>query len=219
MVKTATSIGSYDFQKPSLLEEALTHPSLAKRVNYQRLEFLGDRVLGVSIAERLLEKFPHEAEGKLNNRFVSLVRKETLAEVALEAGLVPLILMAHGAESEGTRSKEAVQADVCEAVIGALYLDGGAEAAKAFIHQYFDKRMIDGVGAKKDHKTILQEWAQARGMDLPTYFEVGRSGPDHSPLFEIEVVVEGVGRASASGKSKRDAQQAAAQALYLELET
>lgn len=218
MVKAITHIGDYQFNMPSLLEEALTHPSLGRRQNYQRLEFLGDRVLGLVMAETLLDRFPAEAEGKLNNRFVSLVRKETLSEVAKEAGLVPLIRMTPGAESEKTREKAAVQADVCEAVIGAIYQDGGIEAARIFILKHLDQRLESGVGASKDHKTRLQEWAQARGLDLPAYKEIGRSGPDHNPVFEIEVSMGQKGKASAKGTSKRDAQQLAAKALYIELE-
>lgn len=216
--KPITKIGTYVFSKPSLLEEALSHPSLATRTNYQRLEFLGDRVLGLITSERLLDKFPHEAEGKLNNRFVSLVRKETLAEVASEAGLVPLITMTAGAEGEGTRDKAAVQADVCEAVIGAIYLDGGLDAARKFVLGHIDKRLKAGVGAKKDDKTVLQEWAQARSLPLPSYKELSRSGPDHSPVFEIEVAIDGHGTAAATGTSKRDAQQVAAKLLLEKLE-
>lgn len=219
MVNKNGTIGAYIFKNINLLEEALTHPSLANSKHYQRLEFLGDRVLGLIIAERLLKQFPTESEGKLNNRFVSLVRKETLAVVAEQAGLVPLIEMSHGAEAEGTRGKEAIQADVCEAVIGALYLDGGMAAASEFIDLYFSDRMTIGVGAKKDHKTRLQEWTQARALSLPVYTEVNRSGPDHSPTFEIEVSIEGHGSARANGKNKRDAQQDAAKILYKKLET
>ncbi|WND01981.1 ribonuclease III [Temperatibacter marinus] len=212
-------IGTYKFSDPKLLEEALSHPSLAGKLNYQRLEFLGDRVLGLVTAEQLFMTFPNEAEGKLNNRFVSLVRKETLAEIAEESGIVKMITMSHGAEGEGTRSKSAVQSDVCEAVIGAIYLDGGLNPARDFVLKYIKPRMTQAACASKDDKTILQEWAQARGLALPEYTEVGRSGPDHSPVFEIIVSVTGYGEAKATGTSKRDAQQAAAKALLQTLES
>ncbi|TNE65238.1 MAG: ribonuclease III [Alphaproteobacteria bacterium] len=206
-------IAGYRFERTSLLEEALTHPSLSGNHNYQRLEFLGDRVLGLVIASWLLEAYPGEAEGKLNRRFTALVRKETLAEMAQTLGIAAAIKLTPGAEAEGTRDKEAVQADACEAVIGAMYLDTGYRAAEKFIRKHWAPLMKDGPSVYKDSKTQLQEWCQARGLPLPCYRLAGREGPDHNPVFTIEACVEGKGSASASGGAKRQAEQAAAEAL------
>lgn len=212
-----TQLVGYQFQKPSLLDEALTHPSLSGSYNYQRLEFLGDRVLALSIATWLLEAYPGEAEGYLNRRFTALVRKETLAEMARKLEIVKAIKLTPGAESEGTRDKEAVQSDVCEAVIGAMYLDGGYAVADAFIRKHWVPLVNEATEASRDSKTLLQEWCQGRALPLPNYEVVGRSGLDHSPVFTIEVTVEGKGSAKAEGTAKRLAEQAAAKTLYAAL--
>lgn len=209
-----TKLVGHTFDKPSLLDEALTHPSLSGSYNYQRLEFLGDRVLGLSVATWLLEAFPSEAEGVLNRRFTSLVRKETLAEMARKLHIIDALKLTSGAESEGTRDKEAVQADLCEAVIGAMYLDGGFKVADAFIRKHWTPLMSEGVEAVKDYKTLLQEWCQARALPLPDYTVTDRSGPDHSPLFTIEASVDGQGTATAQGAAKRLAEQASAKELF-----
>ncbi|WP_262690467.1 ribonuclease III [Kordiimonas aestuarii] len=207
------TIAGYTFQKESYLEEALTHPSLSGTHNYQRLEFLGDRVLGLVIATWLLESYPGEAEGKLNRRFTALVRRETLADMACKLGLAKEMLLTPGAEAEGTRDKEAIQSDITEAVIGAMYLDGGFEVANAFIRKHWAPLMKDGPSAFKDCKTLLQEWCQARGLPLPYYKMVERTGPDHNPEFTIAALVENKGEAVATGPAKRQAEQAAAGAL------
>ncbi len=212
-----TKLVGYQFEKPSLLDEALTHPSLSGGYNYQRLEFLGDRVLGLSIATWLLEAYPSEAEGRLNRRYTALVRKETLAEMACKLGIVSAIKLTPGAEAEGTRDKEAVQADVCEAVIGAMYLDGGYAVVDAFIRKHWVPLARDSVDAVRDSKTLLQEWCQGRSLPLPKYAVVERSGLDHSPVFTIEVSVEGKGSATAEGTAKRLAEQSAAKKLYATL--
>lgn len=212
-------IAGYKFTRPSLLDEALSHPSLAGKINYQRLEFLGDRVLALIISTWLLDEYPNEQEGKLNARFTALVRRETLAAVSREAGFVPHIKMAHGAETEDTRNKEAVQSDICEAIIGAMYLDGGIEPVKLFLDKYLRGKLKEGFGATKDYKTQLQEWAQGRAHPLPTYEMVGRSGPDHTPVFTIEVKVGDIGSASGTGTNKRTAEQSAAQTLLNELKS
>lgn len=212
-----SEIAGYRFTKPSLLDEALTHPSLSGSYNYQRLEFLGDRVLGLSIATWLLEVYPKDAEGKLNRRFTALVRRETLAEIARDLKLIYALKLTPGAEAEGTRTKEAIQADVCESVIGAIYLDGGFDAADGFIRKHWQPLIGGGVEAHKDSKTRLQEWCQARAVALPKYSVVERSGPDHDPVFTIEAVVDGKGSAQATGSAKRLAEQAAAAKLFEEL--
>jgi len=210
-------LAGYKFDKPSLLDEALTHPSLSGRYNYQRLEFLGDRVLGLAISTWLLEAYPSEAEGKLNRRFTSLVRKETLAQLSVQLGIAAALKLTPGAESEGTRDKEAVQSDVCESFIGAMYLDGGFRAVEQFIRTHWVPLMDKDVAAIKDNKTLLQEWCQARAIDVPKYKEVGRTGLDHDPTFTIEVSIEGKGSAQAVGSAKKQAEQEAAQALLAQL--
>jgi len=216
MAPLKTIVG-YVFEKPSLLDEALTHPSLSGSYNYQRLEFLGDRVLALSISSWLLEACPGEAEGHLNRRFTALVRKETLAEMARKLNIVEAIKLTPGAEAEGTRDKEAVQADVCEAVIGAMYLDGGYAVADKFIRKHWIPLARATTEATRDSKTLLQEWCQGRALPLPKYEVVERSGLDHSPLFTIEVSVEGKGKAQAKGTAKRLAEQAAAKTLFASL--
>ncbi len=211
------SIAGYTFEKPSYLEEALTHPSLSGTHNYQRLEFLGDRVLGLVIATWLLESYPGEAEGKLNRRFTALVRRETLAEMACKLGLMSALKLTPGAEAEGTREKEAIQSDVTEAVIGAMYLDGGFDVASAFIRKHWAPLMKEGPSAFKDAKTLLQEWCQARAVALPQYKLVERTGPDHNPEFTIAAMVDGHGEEVATGGAKRQAEQAAAGALLARL--
>ncbi len=222
--KTAAAnpeIAGYEFQRTSLLDEALTHPSLSGSHNYQRFEFLGDRVLGLVIATWLLEEYPKEAEGELNRRFTALVRRETLAELSVKLGIAERLQVTPGAEAEGTKTKEAIQADVCESVIGALYLDGGFSAADSFIRKHWKPLIGVGVAVHKDNKTLLQEWCQARAVTLPRYIEIERSGPDHDPIFVIEAVVGGVGddpvTARASGPAKRLAEQMAAESLYKKL--
>jgi ribonuclease III len=212
-----TELVGYRFTKPSLLDEALTHPSLSGGYNYQRFEFLGDRVLGLSVATWLLEAYPGEAEGSLNRRFTALVRKETLAMMARKLGIVKALKLTPGAKAEGTRDKEAVQADVCEAVIGAIYLDGGFAAADDFVRKHWIPLADQPAAAERDSKTLLQEWCQARTVPLPSYKVIGRSGLDHSPTFTIEVSVEGNGTATAEGTAKRLAEQAAAKALFATL--
>lgn len=215
--KLPKELAGYRFKSLSLLEEALSHPSLSGTHNYQRLEFLGDRVLGLVIATWLLEEFPRDAEGQLNRRFTALVRKETLAELAVKLGLLKHLRLTPGAEAEGTREKEAIQADVCESVIGAIYLDAGFDAANDFIRKHWAPLIGAGVRAHKDHKTQLQEWCQARATALPRYEVVARSGPDHDPVFTIEVIIDGHGAAKADGAAKRLAEQLAAEQLLKEL--
>ncbi len=210
--RIAQRIG-YDFADESLLKMALTHPSLAGGAHYQRLEFLGDRVLGLVISHWLYEKYPDEAEGQLNRRFTALVRRETLSDLAQKLDLGPMIRMEAGARSEGTAKASAVLADICEALIGAIYLDGGLDAARQMIHRFWADRVKAGPSAYRDAKTALQEWAQGRGLPLPVYQLLGRSGPDHSPVFQMRVEVRTAGKAEASGASKRSAEQLAATRL------
>lgn len=217
-IETIETLLGYSFKQKSLLVEALTHPSLAGGPSYQRLEFLGDRVLGLVIATWLFEDYSAEDEGRLNRRFSTLVRGETLAEMALSLTLDKHIRMTVAAQSEDTHKKTAVLADICEAVIGAIYNDSGLAEAEKFIRTHWAELMREGPSDSKDAKTKLQEWAQKRTLALPKYYEISRSGPAHQPVFIIEASVEGYGSAQASGTSKQQAQQEAAKLLLTELE-
>jgi ribonuclease-3 len=210
------------FARPALLARALTHPSAASRRgargdSYERLEFLGDRVLGLIVADLLLARFPAEEEGALAVRHAELVRRETLAEVAGELGLAAYLRLAKGEEAAGERRNPALLANACEAVIGALYLDGGLAAARGLVEPLWAPRLAAAAEPPQDAKTALQEWAQARGLALPGYREVGREGPAHEPHFTVEVRVEGREPTLGEGRSKRLAEQAAAARLLAQV--
>ena len=212
------------FQDPEVLREALTHPSIATeqrgaaRFGYERLEFLGDRVLALVISEWLLERFPDEAEGALARRHAALVCRETVAQAGQRVGLGSHLLLSAGEEATGGRVNSAMLGDACEAVIGALHLDGGLGAARSFIRGAWAEAVESDAQPPQDSKTALQEWAQARGLPLPTYEEVSRDGPDHAPVFTIAVTVQGQRAATANGPSKRVAEREAAAALLDRLE-
>ncbi|HEU0070507.1 MAG TPA: ribonuclease III [Alphaproteobacteria bacterium] len=213
----------HSFAKPALLTEALTHRSATGangpyRYGYERLEFLGDRVLGLVIADLLLERFPTESEGALAGRFNALVQGETLADVAAEIDLGAHLIMAPGEEQAGGRENKSILSDVCESVIAALYLDGGLPAAQQFIRRYWTPMLIHAKRPKRDGKTRLQEWAQSRALPLPDYTTLSREGPPHNPIFAVRVKVLGAGEAEGQGSSKRMAEQAAADALLAHLD-
>jgi ribonuclease-3 len=209
----------YEFGNRELLLTALTHASAVGdftapvRASYQRLEFLGDRVLALVVAEMLLEAFPRAPEGELAQRLTGLVRNETCAEVALALELGRAIRLGGGEAQSGGRQKAAILGDVCEAVIGALHLDGGVDVARRFIAANWRERMLNWRGPLRDAKTTLQEWVQARGLPTPTYTIVDRSGPDHAPVFAVEVTVDNTESARGEGRSRRDAEQEAATVL------
>jgi len=208
----------YVFKDPRLLDRALTHISATRGGNtrhdsYQRLEFLGDRVLGLCVAEMLFTHFPQEEEGSLNRRMAELVRAEACAEVAAEMDIGSAILLGEGEAKSGGRRKKALLADVCEAVIAAVYLDGGLEAARALIEKYWHERMLHPRRPLRDGKSALQEWALARGLGVPVYREISRTGPDHNPLFRVEVDVGEHETSCGEGRTKRIAEQAAAVAF------
>lgn len=202
----------HHFSDPSLLEEALTHRSVeaADRQDYERLEFLGDRVLGLVVTEMLMNSFPDEREGSLARRLAALVRQETLAAVSREIGLGAHLRLSRGEADGGGRENEAILADVCEAVIAAIYRDAGLEAARRFIERHWQQRVVAADSPPQDAKTALQEWAQGRGLGLPGYVVVARSGPDHAPAFTVRVEIAGGPSAEGQGPSKRVAEQAAA---------
>jgi ribonuclease-3 len=217
----AAALG-YTFANRDLLREALTHRSavdrqrgrnLDLRHGNERLEFLGDRVLSLAVADVLIRRFPDESEGELARRHAALVRAETLAEVARAIGLGAHLTLAESEEATGGREKPAILADACEAVIGALYRDGGLDAARRFVERYWVPRIEHEAKPPRDPKTALQEWAQGRGLPLPSYREVGREGPPHAPQFIMEVAVRGRVPAQGSGKTKREAERAAATAM------
>lgn len=205
------------FDQGELLLEALTHPSVksskASGKNYQRLEFLGDRVLALVVAEMLMEAFPDESEGLLARRLTELVRAETCADVAAGLDLGSWIILGEGERQSGGRAKTAILGDVCESVIGAIFQDADFAAARGFVRRLWGPRLEAMTEPPRDCKTALQEWAQARGFPTPTYVTLERHGPDHAPEFLMAVEVSGLGRAEGSGRSKRLAEQAAAEAM------
>lgn len=212
----------YSFTQPSLLLEALTHrgavgAGAAQTPTNERLEFLGDRVLGLVIAETLLTEFPDEAEGALATRLAALVSAPVCGRVAQALGLAAHVKTAPGQQAGDEHT--AVLADACEAVIGALYLDGGLAAARAFISAAWAEELHADLTPPKDAKTALQEWAQARGLPLPAYRLVEETGPAHAPAFVMAVSVEGHPESRGTGRTKRAATQEAAAALLKELPT
>lgn len=208
------------FDRADLLQAALTHPSMSStvRADNQRLEFLGDRVLGLVIAEAVMTDDPEAAEGDLAPRFNALVRKETLAEVARTLGLGAALRLGRSEMIAGGRKRDTALADAMEAVIAAVYLDAGIEAARAVVLRHWAGRIATADAVARDAKTALQEWAQARRLSPPSYDEVARSGPDHAPVFTIRARLEGGEEAEATAGTKRQAEQAAAQALLIRLE-
>ncbi|WP_109466055.1 ribonuclease III [Albibacillus kandeliae] len=205
----------HEFADPELLIRALTHGSISSSVrgDNQRLEFLGDRVLGLVMATALLEQDRDATEGQLAPRFNALVRKETCADVAREVSLGDVLKLGRSEMMSGGRRKQALLGDAIEAVIAAVYKDAGFDAAQGVILRLWGKRIVNVEEDAKDSKTALQEWAQARGMSPPRYVQLARSGPDHAPVFTISAELEDGSKAEATARSKRNAEQAAAAAL------
>ncbi|HEY4202155.1 MAG TPA: ribonuclease III [Devosiaceae bacterium] len=209
----------YRFADPELLDRALTHSSAVspgKRIerSYQRLEFLGDRVLGLVVADMLYRRLPKANEGELSRRLNTLVRKETCALVARELNLGSELNLGESEARTGGAEKEAILADVAEAVIGAIYCDGGLGKAYDFVEQLFGGQIEVLQTDRADAKTTLQEWAQGRGLEPPNYVLTERTGPDHAPEFTISVQIEGFEPLSATGASKKVAEHKAAE-LFL----
>ena len=214
----AARIG-HDFSNSALLKLGLTHSSARASTkpdeDNERLEFLGDRVLGLAVAELLTDAFPKAPEGELARWFNQLVRAETCAEVAQSWDLGDLILMSGGEAGSGGRRKKTILANTCEAVLGAVFADGGYEAAKRVVRAFWEPQLGVIDLAAPDAKSVLQEWAQGRRLPLPRYLEVAREGPDHAPRFTAEVQIEGVAPERGQGANKREAEQAAALAVLL----
>jgi ribonuclease-3 len=205
----------HDFARPELLVRALTHGSFSSetRPDNQRLEFLGDRVLGLVMAEAVLAADRAATEGQLAPRFNALVRKETCAEVARQVDLGAVLKLGRSEMMSGGRRKQALLGDAMEAVIAAVYLDGGFEAARELVLRLWGRRIETVEADARDAKTALQEWAQARGLAPPKYVEVAREGPPHAPLFTIEARLDNGETERAQASSKRAAEQAVAKAL------
>jgi ribonuclease-3 len=225
----AARIG-HPFARPELLEEALTHPSALaderregrrraakkrapEKRAYERLEFLGDRVLGLVVADLLWRRFDDEPEGHLTRRHAHLVRRDALARVAAAIGLAPHLILSRAETAAGAAANPGILADVCEALIGAVYLDGGFAAAFAFIRRFWEPLLAEMTGPPRDPKTALQEWAQARGLARPDYALVATSGPDHARRFTVAASIAGGDPATATASSKRAAETRAAALL------
>lgn len=207
----------HGFSDRKRLDLALTHASVgggARVKDNERYEFLGDRVLGLLAAERLMQLYPDAPEGQLTARFHGLVDKPACAHAARAMGIGPALRLSPGETKTGGRDKDTVLADACEAVMAALYLDGGLEAARAAFRKFWDSQIEHlGKPAARDPKSALQAWAQGLGKPLPEYEVVKRSGPDHAPKFTVRVSVVGVEPLSAAGTSRQAAEKAAATAM------
>lgn len=207
------------FKDQQLIEVALTHASMrggkTERADNERLEFIGDRVLGLVIAQVLIERFPSANEGELARRFNRLVRGEACARVARALGIGSHLILSESEAGSGGRAKGTILADAMEAILGAVFLDGGFEAARAVVRNLWTSQYDDqhSTSAGPDAKSALQEWAQGKGLALPEYVEVSRKGPDHAPRFTSEVRISGCAPARGEGSSKRAAEQAAARTL------
>lgn len=215
----STRLG-YGFTDTELLIRAVTHSSISSttRPDNQRLEFLGDRVLGLVISQALFEADRSAKEGQLAPRFNALVRKETCADVARDIDLGEVLKLGRSEMLSGGRRKEALLADAMEAVLAAVYLDGGLDASRDVILRHWGKLISSVKEDARDAKTSLQEWAQARGQAPPSYIEVKREGPDHAPVFTIEASLASGEAETASAPAKRHAEQAAAKALLQRME-
>jgi len=209
----------HTFAKPALLRLALTHasarPGSKPNDDNERLEFLGDRVLGLAMAELLTNRFPAVSEGELARWFNHLVRTETCAEVGQSWNLGDFILMSGGEAGSGGRHKKTILANTCEAVLGAIFADAGYEAARDVVHRDWEPYLDDLDEASPDAKSVLQEWAQGQQLPLPRYVEISREGPDHAPRFTAEVQVEGKSPERGDGANKREAEQSAALAMLV----
>lgn len=212
-----TEATGHVFRDRFLAEGALTHASArgASRIQYQRLEFLGDRVLGIVVADMLYRDFPEAPEGELSVRLNALVNAEVLADIADEAGISELIRSGSDVRALSSRNRVNLRADAMEALIAAIFLDGGLDAARAFIHRWWKPRGSAPSAPRRDPKTELQEWAHQVASAAPSYETLMREGPDHEPVFTVAVRVVGKQEARATGRSKRQAEQNAAEAMLL----
>lgn len=218
VVKEFQEKSGYTFKDRDLLMEALTHPSALgkresrglKKKNYERLEFLGDSVLSMIIAEFLIKQYKNESEGNISKRHTALVCGSTLAKIAKRIDIPSMIIMSKGEESSGGRENEHILENVVESLVGAIYLDGGLEESRKFIHRFWRDMALKNIQPPRDPKTELQEMSQAYNRSLPIYELVEQRGTAHEPLFVVKVKIEGKGEALGEGKSKKEAEKKAA---------
>ncbi len=207
----------YNFKKKSILEKALTHKSYNNNINNEKLEFLGDRVLGLTISERLLEKYPDEKEGVIDKKFANLVNKKTCSNIAKIINLKKFILLG-SSHKKFVRSSDKIISDCLEAIVGAIYLDGGLKSAEKFIHYFWEEYLLKSNITIIDSKTKLQEFSLKRFKVLPKYIFSKKTGPQHRPLFKTEVQIPNYKKATGEGSSKKKAQQDAAEKLLKHLD-
>jgi ribonuclease-3 len=222
VVALETAVG-HIFADRQLLERALTHPSVGEGgkivAHYERLEFLGDRVLNLCAAEALLALYPAAPEGELSPRLAALVNGRTCARVARRLGLGEALRLSAGESKTGGRDKDTILGDACEALMAAIYVDAGFEAARGFFDRaWADEFAAAGEARVREPKTELQEWAQGRGLPLPAYEILTRTGPDHAPVFTVQVRIEGFEPERGQGRSRQDAEKAAALAMIVKRE-
>ncbi len=210
-LKSLEKIIGYNFENQDLLHEALTHPSTGKTKNYERLEFLGDRVLGLVVSHLLYQKFPDETEGDMAKRLSCLVQGSMIAEIASKINLGDYILFSDAERKAGGAHNENILADVFEALIGALYQEAGLPICENFITAHWADVLTTMKTPPQHPKTALQEWAQSENLPLPEYKISDQHGPDHAPIFDISVNVKGHPPVTAQGKSRQEAEKEAAQ--------
>ena len=211
-LKVFEKIIKYNFKKKSILEKALTHKSFNNNINNEKLEFLGDRVLGLTIAERLLEKYPDEKEGVIDKKFANLVNKKTCSNIAKIINLKKFILLGTS-HKKLDRSSDKITSDCLEAIVGAIYLDGGLKSAEKFIHYFWEEYLLKSNITFIDSKTKLQEFSLKKFKVLPKYIFSKKTGPQHQPLFKTEVQIPNSKKITGEGSSKKKAQQDAAYKL------
>ena len=211
-IKELEKIIKYNFKKFSLLKEALTHKSFDNNYNNEKLEFLGDRVLGLVISEKLLEKYPDEKEGIIDKKFANLVNKKTCLLIAKKINLKKFILLG-SSHKKLERSADKISSDCLEAIVGAIYLDGGLKTAEKFIFNFWEEYLLKSSITLIDSKTKLQEFSLKKFKELPKYIFFKKTGPQHKPLFKTEVQIPNSKKISGIGSSKKNAQQDAAAKL------
>ena len=209
----------YRFKNITYMEHALTHSSKSGSINNERLEFLGDRVLNLVMAHTLFEQFPNENEGTLAKKHSSLVQGSMLAAIGQIINIGDFLILSDSERQSGGAENENIISDAMEALLGAVFLDGGLEPARTMIITLWDKFILSPIDVHQDSKTELQEWVQARALPLPSYEIVARSGPDHSPIFDIEVRIEGFPPITASGASRRQAEKEAARRMIMHVKS
>ena len=211
-IKDLEKIIKYNFKKSYLLEKALTHKSFDNKINNEKLEFLGDRVLGLIISEKLLEKYPDEKEGIIDKKFANLVNKKTCSQIAKKINLKKFILLG-SSHKKLERSADKISSDCLEAIVGAIYLDGGFKSVEKFILFFWEEYLLKSTITLIDSKTKLQEFSLKTFKELPKYIFFKKSGPQHRPLFKTEVQIPNSKKITGIGSSKKNAQQNAAAKL------